>query len=144
MRHVVFPFLLSAFLLSLPMQAGEEPDGSRSIGAVPPFHGEPAPPSWLRAASHAVALVDTRHYLYEVYGMADADDPRISQWIVRYVMLPEGNEAFRELEQVFLFDGNPKHKPKELKPDEINVEPKDATWKNAKYKLVDRRDLMLP
>lgn len=144
MRHLALPFMLSVFLCSLPMQAREEPDGSRAIGVVPPFHGEPAPPAWLRPASHAVAMVDTRHYLYEVYGATDAEDPRISQWIVRYVMLPEGNEAFRELEQVFLFDGNPKHKPKDLKPSELMIEPKDATWKKAKYKLVDRRDLMLP
>ncbi len=144
MRRVVLPLILATFILSLPMQAREEPDGSRPIGVVPPFHGEPAPPAWLRTMSHAVAMVDTRHYLYEVYGTTAANDPQTSQWIVRYVMLPEGNEAFRELEQVFLFDGNPKHKPKDLKPSEINVEPKDATWKQVRFKLVDRRDLMLP
>jgi hypothetical protein len=88
--------------------------------------------------------VDTRHYLYEVYEAAEAADPKATQWIVRYVMLPEGNEAYREIEQVFLFDSNPKHKPKDLNPSEIFVEPKEATWKKVKYKLVDRRDLMLP
>lgn len=144
MRRITSAFLLPALLLSFPAGAREEPDGSRPVGVVPPFHAEPAPPDWLRAKSHAAALVDTRHYLYEVYGATDAEDPRRSQWIVRYVMLPEGNEAFRELEQVFLFDGNPKHKPKVLKPDEISIDPKAATWKQAKYKLVDRRDLMLP
>lgn len=143
MRRVALLFLLPLFLLSAPAQAKGEPDGSRSTGVVPPFVGSPAPPSWLRSASHAVALVDTRHYLYEVYGSTEGDDPRASQWIVRYVMLPEGNEAFRELEQIFLFDGNPKHKPKELKPSELLVEPQDATWKKVKYKLVDRRDLMV-
>lgn len=144
MRRVALTLLLSISMFSIPAQGMGEPDGSRATGICPAFTGEPAPPAWLRAASHAVALVDTRHYLYEVYGAADADNPRDSQWIVRYIMLPEGNEAFREIEQVFLFDGNPKHKPKDLKPNEISVEPKDATWKNIKFMLVDRRDLMLP
>ncbi|MBL0212016.1 MAG: hypothetical protein IPQ13_14065 [Holophagaceae bacterium] len=143
MRRIAFILLLPLATLTAPAQAMGEPDGSRSTGVVPPFLGNPAPPSWLRAASHAVALVDTRHYLYEAYGSADAEDSRLSQWIVRYVMLPEGNEAFRELEQVFLFDGNPKRKPKELKPSEVLVEPQDATWKKVKYKLVDRRDLVV-
>ena len=130
-------------MLPVPVLAQGEPDGSRSTGVLSSFIGEPAPPTWLRAASHAVAFVDTRHYLYEVYGAADAVDPRDAQWIVRYIMLPEGNEAFREIEQVFLFDGNPKHKPKDLKPSELLVEPQEATWKKVKYKLVDRRDLMV-
>lgn len=144
MRWVALGFLLFSSMFSIPGQAMGEPDGSRPTGVCPPFTGEPAPPAWLRAASHAAAFVDTRHYLYEVYGATDAGDPLASQWIVRYIMLPEGNEAFREIEQVFLFDGNPKHKPKGLKPSEISVDPKDATWRKVKYKLVDRRDLMLP
>ncbi len=144
MRRAVLTPLLFALLLSLPLQAQGEPDGSRTTGVVPPFAADPAPPVWLRAVSHAVAFVDTRHYLYEVYAGTKEDDPRASQWIVRYVMLPEGNEAFRELEQVFLFDGNPKHKPKDLQPGEIDVEPKEVTWKKVRFKLVDRRDLLLP
>ena len=144
MRRLTIIFLLSALMLSLPSQAKEEPDGSRTAGVVPPFKGEPAPPAWLRAASHSVAFVDTRHYLYEVYGSPEAVDPRSAQWIVRYVMLPEGNEAFRDLEQVFLFDANPKHRPKDLKPSEIIVAPNEATWKKVKFKLVDRRDLLVP
>ncbi len=144
MRSVVFTCLLSAAMFSVQAQAEGEPDGSRCDGIIKPFTGEPVPPPWLRAASHSIALVDTRHYLYEVYGKAENADPRNAQWIVRYVMLPEGNEAFRELEQIFLFDGDPKHKPKDLKPSEIMIEPMDATWKKVKYKLVDRRDLILP
>jgi hypothetical protein len=144
MQRISYTLLLSLLLLTAPLLARGEPDGSRSTGIVPVFIGEPAPPAWLRAASHAVAFVDTRHYLYEVYGSTDADEPRISQWIVRYIMLPEGNEAFREIEQVFLFDGNPKHKPKGINPSEMMVDPKEATWKKVKYKLVDRRDLQLP
>lgn len=144
MRRILFIFLLSIFIPSVPIRAKGEPDGSRPSGLFPAVAAEPAPPAWLRAASHAAAFVDTRHYLYEVYGSVDAADLRDAHWIVRYVMFPEGNEAFRELEQVFLFDGNSKHKPKELKPSELEVDPKGATWRRAKYKLVDRRDLLLP
>ena len=144
MRWIAFVFLFFSSMSPLPAQAAGEPDGSLPTGVFPSFTGEPSPPAWLRAASHAAAFVDTRHYLYEVYGAADAEDPRASTWIVRYILLPEGNEAFREIEQVFLFDGNPKHKPKSLKPGEITVDPNDATWRKVKYKLVDRRDLMLP
>ncbi len=144
MRRIAYALLFSISLLSIPIQAKQEPDGSQPSAAIPSFHGEPAPPEWLRAASHAVALVDTRHYLYEAYGTGEAADPRNAQWIVRYVMLPEGKEAYREIEQIFLFDGNPKHKPKDLNPGELLVEPKQATWKNVKYKLVDRRDLLVP
>lgn len=144
MRRIAYAVLSTIALMSAPVQAKQEPDGSRPSPAIPSFHGEPAPPEWLRAASHAVALVDTRHYLYEVYGMGEAADPRSPQWIVRYVMLPEGNEAYREIEQVFLFDGDPKHKPKSLNPGDLMVEPRHATWKSVQYKLVDRRDLVVP
>ncbi len=144
MRRAALSFLLPGLLLSAPVSAGDEPDGSHSTGLVPPFAAQPAPPAWLRAASHAAAFVDTRHYLYEVYGTAEDGDARNARWIARYVMFPEGNEAFREIEQVFLFDGDAKHKPKELKPSELTVGPRDATWKHVKYRLVDRRDLMLP
>jgi hypothetical protein len=144
MRRIVLTFLLPASVLSAAAQAQAEPDGSRANSAVSSFSGEPAPPAWLRTVSHAAALVDTRHYLYEVYGASDAAGAQAMQWIVRYVMLPEGSEAYREIEQIFLFDANPKHKPKELKPSEITVDPQEVTWKKAKYKLVDRRDLLLP
>ena len=139
-RRILFPFLFAAVVAAGSARA-QEPDGSRPAGVVPPFRSEPAPPVWLRATSHAAAFVDTRHYLYEVYLSPAGEEPKC---IVRYVMLPEGNEAFREIEQVFLFDSNPKHKPKALKPSEITFDPKLATWKNTAFKLVDRRDLMLP
>lgn len=116
----------------------EEPDGARSIGVVPPFQAEPAPPAWLRARSHAVAWVDTRHYLYEAYAGPDG------QWLVRYVLLPEGSEAFRDIEQVFLFHADERRKPQPLKPAEVAVEPRGAIWKRLAFKLVDRRDLLRP
>ena len=120
-----------------PPSAGE-PDGSRTVGIVPPFHAEPAPPAWLRAASHAIAAVDTRHYIYEVYA-----GPK-DQWLVRYLMLPDGDEAFRELEQAFLFGPDPKQKPLELKLAEVSFDARAATWKKTPFTLVDRRDLMKP
>lgn len=115
-----------------------EPDGSRTLGIVPPYKAEPAPPDWLRAASHAVAAVDTRHYLYEVYAGAKG------QWLVRYLMLPESDEAFREIEQAFLFGSDPLKKPVEIKTGELAFEAKSVTWKKATFTLVDRRDLMKP
>jgi len=135
--------LIFCFLMAFPsaQTPTPEPDGSRTIGIVPPYKGSPAPPDWLRAASHAHAAVDTRHYLYEVYAQAGGSD---AQWLVRYVMLPEDNEAYREIEQVFLYGPDSKKKPKELKPAELAYEPRSATWKGRAFVLVDRRDLMRP
>lgn len=139
-RSILSLLILQPVLLTGAARA-QEPDGSRPALAGPLFKAEPAPPAWLRATSHAAAFVDTRHYLYEAYAAAAGTE---SKWIVRYVMLPEGNEAFREIEQVFLFDGNPKHKPKNLKPAEITFDPQRAVWKNTSFNLVDRRDLAVP
>ena len=130
-------FVLLLNFLGGPM-AIEEPDGSRTIGIVPPFHGEPAPPAWLRARSHASAWVDTRHYLYEAYAGPEG------RWLVRYVLLPEEQEAFREIEQAFLFQSDETRKPVRLKSSDLQVEPRAARWKNLTFTLVDRRDLMKP
>lgn len=130
-------FLMAMLSVSQAPPAGE-PDGSRTLGIVPPFKAEPAPPDWLRAASHAIAAVDTRHYLYEVYA-----GPK-GQWLVRYLMLPESDEAFREIEQTFLFGSDPLKKPVEIKTGELVFEAKSATWKKNAFTLVDRRDLMKP
>lgn len=118
--------------------SADEPDGARTIGVVPPFRGEPTPPAWLRARSHALAWVDTRHYLYEAYAGPDG------QWLVRYVLLPEGSEAFRDIEQAFLFQPDERRKPQALKPAEVVVEPRTATWNKQVFTLVDRRDLLRP
>ncbi len=136
----MLPTLLLATLLSLsqaPPPLGE-PDGSRTIGIVPPFKAEPAPPEWLRTTSHGLASVDTRHYIYEVYA-----GPK-NQWLVRYLMLPESDEAFREIEQAFLFGPDARKKPLELKPSELTFEPRSVAWKKTPFVLVDRRDLMKP
>jgi len=135
----MLPSLFLMFMLSVTQAppAGE-PDGSRTVGIVPPFKAEPAPPAWLRATSHALASVDTRHYVYEVYA-----GPK-DQWLVRYLMLPESDEAFREIEQAFLFGPDPLKKPVELKLSDLNFEAKSVVWKKATLPLVDRRDLMKP
>lgn len=130
--------LTAALVLAQTPASMGEPDGSHTIGIVPPFHGEPAPPEWLRSTSSALAFTDTQHYTYEAY--AGGDD----QWLVRYVMLPEGNEAYREIEQVFLFGKDPKKKPREIKPSEIQYDARKAVWKGHAFALVDRRDLMKP
>jgi hypothetical protein len=138
----MLPLILSLFLAAPAGQTpAAEPDGSRTIGIVPPYKGSPAPPEWLRSTSHAHAAVDTRHYLYEVYAPTGASE---EQWLVRYVMLPEDKEAYREIEQVFLWGSDPKKKPRELKPDEFQYEPRSAVWKSRTFVLVDRRDLMKP
>ena len=132
--------LLALLLSSLPvaLPGVQEPDGSHTVGVVPPFHGEPAPPGWLRKASHAAADPDCRHYVYEAYAGKD-------HWLVRYVMLPEGDEAFRDLEQVFLYPrsakGDGPRKPTLIPPSDVTVEPSDARWKGEVFRLVDRRDL---
>ena len=133
----MLPLLLLPALLATAHPVEPEPDGSRHIGATPPFRSAPGSPDWLRGASHAVADVDCRHYMYEVYALE-------GQYLARYVMLPEGQEAFREIEQVFLFTSDPKRKPKEIKPSEIQFEPRDAQWKGKAWLLVDRRELMKP
>jgi hypothetical protein len=135
--RILLAILLLLDVMAVPLPA-QEPDGSRAIGIVPPFRGEPAPPAWLRARSHANACVDTRHYLYEAYAGPEG------QWLVRYVMLPDGDEAFREIEQAFLYTADEKKKPVPLKSSDIQVEPRAATWKKLQFTLVDRRDLLKP
>ena len=135
----MLPSLLLLATLSLPTSSpflGLEE--SQAVVTVPPFKREPAPPAWLFDASHAIAAVDTRHYSYEVYA-----GPK-GQWLVRYLMLPEGDEAFREIEQTFLFGSDPKQKPREVNPTEVTFDVQSATWKKQDFKLVDRRDLMKP
>jgi hypothetical protein len=131
--------LLAALMVLQPQTpVTPEPDGSRTVGIVPPFRGEPAPPTWLRATSHARAAVDCRHYLYEAYAGPEG------RWLVRYVMFPEAEEAFREIEQAFLFGPTASSKPQVLKPSEVTFEGNAAAWKGKAFTLVDRRDLMKP
>lgn len=137
----MIPALLLSFSLlnppALPAPSGE-PDGSRTLGILPPFKAEPQAPTWLRATSHALAMVDTRHYLYEVYALPS------NQWLVRYVLLPEEGEAFREIEQIFLFGPKPADRPKVMKNSDFVFEAQEVTWKERRLPLVDRRDLLRP
>ncbi|HEX9082599.1 MAG TPA: hypothetical protein VF768_09990 [Holophagaceae bacterium] len=138
----MFAPLLSFLLLTTPVSSSSqglaEPDGSHVVGVVPPFHGEPAPPEWLRRLSHAAADPDCRHYVYEAY----ASD---RHWMTRYVMLPEGDEAFRDIEQVFLFPRpGDAPKPTQIAPAQVSFEPSAAHWKGEAFRLVDRRELMKP
>jgi hypothetical protein len=117
--------------------AMDEPDGSRTVGVVPPFQATPPPPVWLRATSHDLAALDCRHYGYEAYG-----DER-GGWLVRYVNFPETGEAFREIEQVFLFPPNG-GKALEVKLTEVRFEPMGAILRGRSYPPADRRDLLKP
>jgi len=138
--HPMLPSLLLLATLSLttasPLLGLSEEN--HAVATVPPFKGEPAPPAWLFDASFAIAAVDTRHYSYEAYA-----GPK-GQWLVRFLMLPEGNEAFREIEQAFLFTSDPEHKPQEVNPAEVAFDTQSSTWKKQVFNLVDRRDLMKP
>ena len=136
---MIATFLLSTLILAAPpATTASEPDGSRTLGAVPPFRAQPAPPEWLRTRSHELAALDCKHYAYEAYVDAKGG------WLVRYVSFPDVDEAFRELEQVFLFTADPLKAPRELKPAEVQFEPKTATWSGRGFALVDRRDLIKP
>jgi hypothetical protein len=130
--------LLTCLLALASAQAAPppEPVGVRLSGAIPAFRAEPAPPDWLRLDSHVLADPDCRHYGYEVYAGE-------GQWLVRYVMFPEGREEFREIEQVFLFPGTRgKGQVERVPPAELAVEPTAARWKGRVFRLVDRRDLI--
>jgi len=130
--------LLATLSLATPSPLLGMLEADSAFAAVPPFKGEPAPPAWLFDAAHAIAAVDTRHYSYEAYA-----GPK-GQWLVRFLMLPEGNEAFREIEQTFLFASDPDRKPQEVNPAEVTFDTHSSTWKKQVFNLVDRRDLMKP
>ena len=122
-------------ILSQPLLAMEEPDGSRTVGVVPPFHGQPVPPAWLRTTSCALAAVSCRHYVYEAYGDATGC------WLVRYVNLPGRGETLLEVEQTFLFTSEGAI-PETLGSKDIHYDPASAAYAGKTFVLVDRRDLM--
>jgi len=128
----MLPMLLATTLL---FTCEPEPDGSRTLGVVPPFQGQPAPPRWLRAASHELAQVACRHYVYEAYG-----DSR-GHWLVCYRSLPGAGEG-EEGPQAFLFGADAQGR--RLICAEIRFSPKRAELQGAAYVLVDRRDLLKP
>lgn len=129
----MLPAFLVVLTLALQAPVPGEPDGAKAIVLV---QKDPKPPTWLRGTSHALASVDTKRYLYEVYRGEN-------QWIARYVMLPEGDEAYRELEQAFLFGVEPKSgRPLALK--DLVVDEQGLRYKDASFPLVERRELILP
>lgn len=133
----MLPVLLFATLLTAqPGPSLGEPDGSRTIGVVPPFHATPTPPDWVRIRSSSLAILDCKHYLYEAY--ADAK----GAWLVRYLSFPEEGESYRELEQVFLYTSETKVKTLQITT--VRYEPTAALYHGQTFKLVDRRDLMRP
>jgi hypothetical protein len=138
---LVFP--LMAGCCTLP--AAPEPDGSRTLGIIPPFRGEPAPPDWLRAASHLLLARGAgyaRHYLYEAY--ADG----CGGWLVHYRQFPAAGEAVPETQLAFLFGsdalGEPLGEPLALRTGEVRYESRNARWQGRAFVLVDRRDLVRP
>ncbi|MDP2874574.1 MAG: hypothetical protein Q8O00_00230 [Holophaga sp.] len=134
-QHLVLASMLGLSQAQLPVG---EPDGSRTIGIVPPFTAEPAPPGWLRSTSHALTSGTTRHYIYEAYA-----GPK-NQWLVRYRMLPGAEEGTSIPEQAFLFSSNTQKRPQKLNLRIVRFEGRMATWKKHSFALVDHRDLMKP
>jgi hypothetical protein len=132
--------ILSAAIGCFLSSAALEPDGSRTLGIVPPYHAEPAPPPWLRGTSHSLAFLRsrTRHYLYEAYWDGNGG------WLVRYLKFPDRGEAVAEAEQAFLFCSDPLAAPRSLMPAEIQFGPRRARWEDLTFVLVDRRDLLKP
>jgi hypothetical protein len=129
-------FLLCAGRLA----ASAEPDGSRTVGVVPPYQAQPAPPSWLRGASHCLAVVRSphaRHYVYEAYG-----DSR-GQWLVRYLELPAAGERVGLIQQVFLFGSDPLQPPELPGAKDVQFRLREARCGGREFRLVDRRDLLL-
>jgi len=136
MPALVFVSILA--LCPLP-PAAREPDGSRTLGVVPPFRGEPAPPDWLRPASHALAGAAgplTRHYLYEAY--ADG----CGGWLVRYLRYPGCGEPCVERQVALLFGSDPLGPPRRIPAEDLRFRPGHASWESRGFVLVDRRDLV--
>lgn len=132
--------LIPALAAALPGLA-LEPDGSRPVGIVPPYHGQPAPPDWLRGLSHALVEARgpvTRHYLYEAYGDG------AGAWLVRYRRLPAAGEAPGEPQAALLFGSDPLAEPRLLEASAVRFERRAARCGDRPFILVDRRDLMRP
>jgi len=129
-------------LLFCPLLAGwpaQEPDGSRTLGIVPPFRGEPAPPAWLRADSHALAAALgplTRHYVYEAYGDG------CGGWLVRYLSYPGCGEPCGEPQVALLFGPDRLEPPRRIHAGDLQVEARRAWWESRLFVLVDHRDLV--
>lgn len=129
--------LFSALVLGAPcLPPSPEPDGSHTLGVVPPYHGSLEPPDWLRATSHALVALHCRHYLYEAYGDG------CGAWLVRYVAYPGEGETAGVREQVLLFPPERRLPPEALAPLEVRCQALRAVWHERTFVLADRRDLM--
>ena len=124
-------FTMLGVILRSPPAA--EPDGSHTVGVVPPYRGQPAPPAWLRPASHALAIPECRHYVYEAYAEAGGS------WLVRYLSLPDQGEAPRIREQVFLYAAG--SQAQSLPACDVHCQAHVAVYRQHSFILVDRRDL---
>lgn len=113
-----------------------EPPGVRLSGHLAPYRAEPFPPDWVRLETHRLADPDCRRYAYEAYAGE-------GHWLVRYVMIPEEREEFRDIEQVFLVPaGRDAKRIQPIRPSELEVEATALRWKGRILTLVDRRDLI--
>ena len=138
---MLISLFLPALIGCLPPPAPPEPDGSRTLGIVPPYHAEPAPPEWLRKASNFLIesrSPNPRHYLYEAYGDGCGD------WLVRYLRFPGSGEAVDEVQQVFFYTSDPLAEPRVLSTVEITFGARRARWEGLSFVLVDKRDLLRP
>ena len=131
MLPVLFFTLLWA---SPPSPPVAEPDGSHTLGVVPPYRGLPAPPTWLRPASHALAVPACHHYVYEAYAEAGG------AWLVRYLSLPDQEEVVRMREQVFLYAAG--SHAEALASCDVQCQAHVAVYGRRTFILVDRRDLL--
>lgn len=112
-----------------------EPPGVRLSGHLAPYRAEPFPPDWVRLETHRLADPDCRRYAYEAYAGA-------GHWLVRYVMIPEAREEFRDIEQVFLVPAvRDPRKIQRVSPTELEIEVTAVRWRGRTLVLVDRRDL---
>jgi hypothetical protein len=134
MLKTLMTCLLALFPGEIPV--AREPDGVHVSGTIQSFRAEPFPPDWVRLESHILADPDCHHYVYEAYG-SDV------YWLVRYVLLPEGQEEFRDIEQIFLLSKeHGRAKPVRFKPSDVQIGSTEARLKGQVFRLVDRRDLL--
>jgi hypothetical protein len=95
-------------------------------------------PAWLEPLVLKLAELDTQRFQLEVY---QGDGQGDGSWLVRVLELPEGDEAYRTLEQVYFFTHAESGKP--LAAKEVTFEPQGAKWKKKLFRLVQRDERAL-